>query len=87
MYEMKNLFSPSEQGEGTDKAFLTVAAAVPSKPYDGHTPAVTREGVRMSLGQTGESQGLPPSHALLGPERMRLNGIQPLMVAWPAGVS
>lgn len=87
MYEMKNLFSPSEQGEGTDKAFLTVAASVSSKRHDRHTLAVTWEGAGMSLGQTGESQGFPPSRALLGPEGMWPKGIQHPMVIWPVGMS
>lgn len=44
MYEMKNLFSPGEQGERTDNAFSLRLLAITSKNRDGHTPAVTSEG-------------------------------------------
>lgn len=81
MYEMKNLFSPSEQGEGTDKAFLTVAASVTSKRRAGHTSEVTWEGV----GDKTESQGAPPLHTPLGPERTWLKEARHV-TWWPGSV-
>lgn len=41
MYEMKNLFLPSEQGERTDNAFSLGLLAITSKHRDGHISAVT----------------------------------------------
>lgn len=75
MYEMKNLFSPSDQGERTDNAFLTAAVSITSKHRDGHTPVVTSEGVKDELRPSGPSDSL--LHILhWGPERMWLTEIQ-----------
>lgn len=46
MYEMKNLFSPSEQGERTDNAFSLRPLGVTSKGRDGRFLGVTSEGVQ-----------------------------------------
>ena len=72
MYEMKNLFLPSEQGERTE-CFLTVALIVTSKRRDGHVPAVTSADVRgehvWAHRQTPVSPGIPPPpHALPEPK-------------------
>lgn len=68
MYEMKNLYSPSEQGERTDKAFLTVAASIASKRWAGPIPAVTWEGVGDKLRSDWVPRS-PSSTRSLGPKR------------------
>lgn len=45
VYEMKNLFSPGEQGERTDNAFLTVVLQSHLNAERWPHPAVTSEGV------------------------------------------
>lgn len=73
MYEMKNLFSPSEQGERTDNAFSLQPLAITSKCRDGHIPTVTSEGLWDEHMVSSRSDpcvpriSSPPSHTPLGP--------------------